>query len=1279
MNTNIKYLIFALIFISCAQIICFKILDISSIDMTFIQVNMEDFYGNLTVQTIIPNSISDIRLVVYGSHNVWSSFKQYETLSLIKIYKLYFEPKLIFIVFTHNGYNYLKFYAREGSDWEEISLEQFNSCFNVLRRTRVFNLSTPFDTDTFMVQRQVYSVLPAYIFTPYNMFDVVMIGDFDHIIWSSTNLTDKCIRIIVHGELDKPSLLKITLLRNKGDETVKNWPEDRQLQQEIAMKRHLLMEIERKMYLSKKRRTYSRKGKETGVRNPYRQRPNFGPELDFSGKTLRCGSSIHLLSTDRQVLDSQEDNVQDGEQHYDKQSEDSDKSKETSGDSAGDEMIKNIKNKMHDLTTMINSVKNEINILGNKIENLKREAEQIDMEEEEEEEEENVQHAPVYEIKINEEILMQGLIKMEKILNGKRKELKDLQNRLSALEMMPCRANEEAIDVENMKTRIRKKIRLTQTEIYKHQYNCERQKALLEYERKMNSQESNLENTEVVENRKGNKNSKEKKKVLMKQALEQKIVYLQGVFETKVRRLNILNYELRKLDEECLEIERLEVKINLEGKKEEIMKQITEVKYKINHYQKLLDDSDESEYNEELKKQIMSSNEELLKLHEYLEKLEKIEFEIRKKEEKDVYKIRQYINNQTEQRAEPQQQPVPGPQYVELQPIQQQIPQPVPEPVQQIQQQQPVHETQSQSEPVQQQQQPLKQPVPGPQKKQPVLEPEVVTISISDDSDEDEVQETQTQPGQAQTQQQRPQAPQPAKYQPPQQPVSGPQQLQPQPFQQRQPQPFQQPGIGSYYEHYRGYTSNNNTQSQRTQHKSGIGQRKVRMQNYTPVYKQLSRVSKTSKHSSTNGKRSDQARSQQDVVVNQPRLFRPYLDEPYQPQPKQQQQQQVQHIQQPYQPGMGYHSFGNYRPYQAQQPFQQYQPQPRYPPHPFQPQVQQHHPPQYPFQHPHPYQPIQPQYQQSSHQPPQYQRQHPPQYPFQPNQPQQQTYQSGPGYQPQVVSQEGITHPQQPIQPIQPHQPIQPIHPYQPYQHPIHPYQPYQQPTQTHQPHQLHSLESGAFTPYQHQHPETYQPISQFQDQETTFGRKRTRTDESENEEILGQRSKIRRENEESTSTDDENFDAKEISDRTSECSEIDVVNVEPETQQTGVQLYENVSSESSEFIRNKPTKERTCRKELTKVRKVSFKVPSYVFPFPPGPLKSPVEIIQAEYTSQEENSEKTNEEQKGEEPPKPPTGPYDVTNKEEGEWIEDRYYGKIRGRWIRINKKKYEDRIKEL
>uniref|UniRef100_A0A3B0NAK1 Uncharacterized protein n=1 Tax=Theileria annulata TaxID=5874 RepID=A0A3B0NAK1_THEAN len=259
MINNIKYLIFVLIFRSCIFVASSNVLDISLPNLNFCAVQLEDLYGNILISTVVPDSSINITKVIDKHRLIWNSSSSDECLDEIKVYRSYGYDRLVFIVSVINDIKHVKFYIRQGYHWEEISMNDFDSSLDALFRTRLFELKTVLDIDTFMVQRQIFSGIPAYVFTPYNIFDVVLVHHREQVIWSSSQIHKKCIRIIVHGELDKPLLLQISILHDFDLNSSKQYyPSGRLTQQFNIMKLHLANEFLRGVRLARKRNKRSR-------------------------------------------------------------------------------------------------------------------------------------------------------------------------------------------------------------------------------------------------------------------------------------------------------------------------------------------------------------------------------------------------------------------------------------------------------------------------------------------------------------------------------------------------------------------------------------------------------------------------------------------------------------------------------------------------------------------------------------------------------------------------------------------------------------------------------------------------------------------------------------------------------------------------------------------------------------------------------------------------------------------------------------------------------------
>ncbi|EAN32499.2 hypothetical protein TpMuguga_02g00216 [Theileria parva strain Muguga] len=210
--------------------------------------------------TIVPNASNKIVKVVDKQRQIWNRTSVDEFLSELKLYRLYGEDRLLFIVSVVDNVKYVKFYIKQGVPWIETSMEDFNSSFEAIMKTRAFELRAILDTDTFMIQRQIFSGIPAYVFTPYNVFDVVIVCHNHQIIWSCPQISDKCIRIIVHGDLDKPLLLNISILHDyKSLSSEKFYPGGRLTQQFDIMRMHLSREFVKNVRLAKKRAGKSQK------------------------------------------------------------------------------------------------------------------------------------------------------------------------------------------------------------------------------------------------------------------------------------------------------------------------------------------------------------------------------------------------------------------------------------------------------------------------------------------------------------------------------------------------------------------------------------------------------------------------------------------------------------------------------------------------------------------------------------------------------------------------------------------------------------------------------------------------------------------------------------------------------------------------------------------------------------------------------------------------------------------------------------------------------------
>ncbi|XP_952500.1 putative P-,Q-rich family protein, putative [Theileria annulata] len=820
MNNIIKYLIFVMIFISCTQIICFKILDITSIDMNLIDVHMEDLYGNILVVTIITKSNNEIKSLKEKFAHIWSNLSSNENLNEVKIYKLYGEPRLLYIITTFENKNVIKFYSKKFNKWLEVNLNDFNSAFKAFETTRVFDLKPAVDIDTFMAQRQYFSGVRAYVFTPYNVFDVVLVQHDSRIIWSTNDPGKKCIRIIVYGELDSPKLVQISVLHNSNIHGFKTDIQgERITQQKDIMKMHLINEFHRGARLARKR-----------VRRM---------EIEKQAKQTEATEDIGDTSTSkrrkgpmRELID-----VGDGEIEGVTQEElDED-------DEDGLEQM-----------TQKKLYLNEKKLLENEIIGLKFEISQIqeliEVEKKQIKDKEGTEEDSSDDDEYDERVYdkhYQKMIEIEKI----EKKIYELENqiRLKIGEMV------------SMEEKLRK------LEEDPDGYLKQQLSKLLEKERdaKILSNKIDMLNSEIIDLRHVLVNerildrsgrdpilSRTKQYEYLIRSKEKEIEPLDkalNVIKCQIEKLTGLDneYHYPQPPEPLVLSYRLWMDGRVRPEKRKRYESIRTIEFGFDKT---------TQVNIELETQQVSRYQQPYDPYQqpyqpYQEPYQPIpgtQYIELQPIQQQYYPGAQYQHIQQPQYQQIPQpyQPQPGPQYIELQPIQQQIPQPIVEqPVTQIQQKQPVQETQPQvtykpykpriqgsqgmrkqsqtqtegtsqqdgvvkqprlfrpylDEPYQpQQQQPQQvqhiqqpyhpyqhpyQPIPEPQQQQPELEPDVVTISISDDSDEDAVQETQTQPQQQQYHpyqqtQPQPQAPQPPPYQPyqPFQPYQPPQQLQ---------------------------------------------------------------------------------------------------------------------------------------------------------------------------------------------------------------------------------------------------------------------------------------------------------------------------------------------------------------------------------------------------------------------------------------------------------------------------------------------------------------------
>ncbi|XP_952499.1 putative P-,Q-rich family protein, putative [Theileria annulata] len=256
-----KFLFFVLSFIFCKYTNCiYQTIDLTNLNFYYIHCEMEDLYGNISIVTVVPNDSVKIIKVKYKVNILWTNILPGEYLNEVKLYKLYGEPKLALVVSDFYGTKYVRFFVRQGFIWGEIRLNEFNESFETLIRTRVFYLKNVVDTDTFMVQRQVFAGFPAYIFTPYNVYDVVAAIHNNWVIWSSNRVNKRCVRIVVHGKLNDPKLVQITVLRNTNIPGFKTDVQGGKLtQQKDIMRMHLINEFLRGARLARKRISRRRK------------------------------------------------------------------------------------------------------------------------------------------------------------------------------------------------------------------------------------------------------------------------------------------------------------------------------------------------------------------------------------------------------------------------------------------------------------------------------------------------------------------------------------------------------------------------------------------------------------------------------------------------------------------------------------------------------------------------------------------------------------------------------------------------------------------------------------------------------------------------------------------------------------------------------------------------------------------------------------------------------------------------------------------------------------
>ncbi|BAM39927.1 conserved hypothetical protein [Theileria orientalis strain Shintoku] len=197
------------------------VLNLDSDSSELMLMRFNEGTGAYIVSSYLTNIRSRITKIMDGPSTMWVSDLDDETLSLLKVYKLYGKNRLAYVYSLGHLIRQTRYLVRQtryfekiNNNWYEIPEFYFDYKLERLRKERIFDLKSDIDYDTFYVQDLSLYGLETLVFIPYDIYDIISVCDDFDVIWERNNDSDKCTCIIVHGDLRNSQLIHLHLKIN---------------------------------------------------------------------------------------------------------------------------------------------------------------------------------------------------------------------------------------------------------------------------------------------------------------------------------------------------------------------------------------------------------------------------------------------------------------------------------------------------------------------------------------------------------------------------------------------------------------------------------------------------------------------------------------------------------------------------------------------------------------------------------------------------------------------------------------------------------------------------------------------------------------------------------------------------------------------------------------------------------------------------------------------------------------------------------------------------------